>query len=50
MIFLQGVFFEGAVDGGRGVAAHARHPMTVGVERELDRGVTERGLDVFGFV
>ncbi len=40
------IFFEGLVDGRRGVAAHARHPMAVGVEGELDRGVTERGLDV----
>ena len=30
--------FEGVVDGRRGVAAHVRHPMAVGVERELDRG------------
>ena len=39
------IFFEGVVNGRRGVAAHARHPMAVGVERELDRGVAERGLD-----
>ncbi len=43
------IFFEGVVDGRRGVAAHARHPMAVGVEGELDRGVTEPVWTYFGW-
>ena len=38
--------FQGVAHGRRGVAAQARHPMAVGVERELNLGVAERDLHV----